>query len=225
VSGHLYLVATPIGNLGDITRRATETLNAVDFIACEDTRVTGRLLLHLGIKKPLVRCDDHTEKRVARKISERVAAGEDAALVTDAGTPGVSDPGYAVVAAALEAEIPVVPIPGASALLAALCAAGLPTHAFRFEGYLPAKSGPRRRRLEALADDDATQVLYVPPHKLQRWLPDLIDCWGDRPACLAREITKKFEEFTRGRLSEILAIYAEKKPRGEMVLLVEGKTR
>jgi 16S rRNA (cytidine1402-2'-O)-methyltransferase len=172
-----------------------------------------------------VRCDDHTEKRVSRKIAQRVAAGEDAALVTDAGTPGVSDPGYAVVAAALEAAVPVVPIPGPSALLAALCASGLPTHAFRFEGYLPVKSGPRRRRLAALADDDATHVLYVPPHKLQRWLPDLIDCWGDRPACLAREVTKKFEEFTRGRLSDIRAAYGEKKPRGEMVLLVEGKTR
>jgi 16S rRNA (cytidine1402-2'-O)-methyltransferase len=225
VSGHLYLVATPIGNLGDITQRAIETLQQVDFIACEDTRVTGRLLSHLGIRKPLLRCDDHTEKRVAQKICQRVSDGESAALVSDAGTPGVSDPGYAVVAAALEAGISVIPIPGPSALIAALCASGLPTHAFRFEGYLPVKSGPRRRRLESLADDHATHILYIPPHKLQRWLPDLIDCWGDRPACLAREITKKFEEFTRGPLSEILAAYGERKPRGEMVLLVEGKTR
>jgi len=225
VSGTLFLVATPIGHLGDITRRAVDTLGAVDFIACEDTRVTGRLLAHLGIKKPLVRCDDHTEKRVAPRLAARLAAGEDGALVTDAGTPGVADPGYAVVQAALAAGISLVPVPGASAVTAALAVSGLSTHAFRFEGFLPVRAGARQRRLAALAADDATHIFFVPPHKLQRWLPDLIAVWGDRPACVARELTKKFEEIRRGPLSELLAYYSRKPPRGEMVLLVAGQTR
>jgi 16S rRNA (cytidine1402-2'-O)-methyltransferase len=224
VSGTLYLVATPIGNLGDITLRAIDTLRQVDFVACEDTRHTGQLLAHLAIKKPLLRCDDHTEKRVAAGIATRMAEGESCALVTDAGTPGVSDPGYAVIQAALERELPIVPIPGPSAVTAALSASGLSTHAFRFAGFLPERQGPRQKRLAALADDDATQIFFVPPHKLRRWVPDLIEAWGDRPACLAREVTKKFEEFQRGRLSDIAAAYKEKTPRGEMVLLVAGKS-
>lgn len=225
MSGTLYLIATPIGNLGDITLRAIETLKEVDVVACEDSRVTGGLLHHLGIKKPMIRCDDHTEKRVATRIARRLVEGEHVALVSDAGTPGVSDPGYALVAAALEADIAVVPIPGASALTAALSASGLPTHAFRFEGFLPVRNGPRTRRLELLKGDDATQIFYVPPHKLLRYIPEMIEVFGDRRACLGREITKKFEEFNRGRLSEILALYQDRKPRGEMVLLVEGLTR
>jgi 16S rRNA (cytidine1402-2'-O)-methyltransferase len=225
VSGTLYLVATPIGHLGDITRRAVDTLQQVDFVACEDTRHTGRLLQHLGLKKALVRCDDHTEKHVARSLANRVARGEHAALVTDAGTPGVADPGYAVVQAMLAREITVVPIPGPSALLAALAASGLPTHAFRFEGFLPVRSGPRRRLLLSLREDDATQIFYVPPHKLNRWLGDMLECWGDRPACLAREVTKKFEEFIRRPLSELVSLYAQRRPRGEMVLLVAGRAK
>lgn len=221
--GTLYLVATPIGHLGDITRRAATTLAEVDFVACEDTRHTGRLLTHLGIDKPLIRCDDHTEKRIAPKICDRIEAGETAALVTDAGTPGVSDPGYSLVAQALHREIDIVPIPGPSAILAALCASGLSTHAFRFEGYLPIKEGARRRRLATLADDDATQVFFVPPHKLRSWLPDIREVLGDRRACLARELTKKFEQFQRGTLSDIEKAWAQKTPKGEMVLLVAGK--
>jgi len=224
VSGTLYLVATPIGHLGDITHRAVDTLREADFVACEDTRHSGQLLSHLGISKPLVRCDDHTEKRVAARICERIVAGESCALVTDAGTPGVSDPGYAVVQAAIERELAIVPIPGPSAVTAALCASGLSTHAFRFAGFLPERQGPRLKRLAQWADDDATQIFYVPPHKLRRWVGDLIDAWGDRQACLARELTKKFEEFQRGKLSEIAETYAEKTPRGEMVLLVAGKS-
>lgn len=223
MSGTLYLVATPIGNLGDVTRRAVTTLADVDFIACEDTRHTGRLLSHLGIQRPLVRCDDHTERRMAAKICERLEAGQNAALVTDAGTPVVSDPGFALVSQALERNIPVVPIPGASAILAALCASGLPTHAFRFEGYLPVKQGPRLKRLALLCDDDATQVFFIPPHKLRSWLPDVREVLGDRPACLARELTKKFEQFQRGTLSEIEHAWTERTPKGEMVLLVSGK--
>lgn len=222
MKGTLYLVATPIGHLGDITRRAVETLEGVDVVACEDTRVTGRLLSHLGIKRPLVRLDDHTERRLAPQLCQRVEAGESVALVSDAGTPGISDPGYALIQHALSLHLDVIPVPGPSAVLAALCASGLPTHAFRFEGYLPVKSGPRRRRLEALAQDDATQIFFVPPHKLLRWLPDLRDVLGDRQACLAREITKKFEEFQRGRLSELEQAYHNREPRGEMVLLVAG---
>jgi 16S rRNA (cytidine1402-2'-O)-methyltransferase len=181
-------------------------------------------LAHIGAEPGLVRCDDHTEKRVAEKICDRIEAGETGALVSDAGTPGVSDPGYAVVAAALARQISIVPIPGPSAILAALCAAGLPTHAFRFEGYLPVKEGARRRRLETLAEDDATQVFFVPPHKLCRWLPDLLAVFGDRRACLARELTKKFEEFHRGTLSSIEEHFSKRNPRGEMVLMVAGKS-
>lgn len=225
MSGTLYLIATPIGNLGDLTLRAIETLKAVDFVACEDSRVTGGLLHHLGIKKPMTRCDDHTEKRVAARIVKRISEGESVALVSDAGTPGVADPGYALVAAALGADVTVVPVPGASAVVTALSASGLPTHAFRFEGFLPMRAGPRKRRLESLIDDDATQIFYVPPHKLLRYVPEMIEVFGDRRACLGREMTKKFEEFNRGRLSEILQRYKERKPRGEMVLLVEGRTR
>jgi 16S rRNA (cytidine1402-2'-O)-methyltransferase len=224
VTGTLYLVATPIGHLGDVTRRAAEVLGQVDFVACEDTRVSGRLLLHLGLKRPLVRCDDHTEKRMAARICERIEAGENAALVTDAGTPGISDPGFALVSQALERQIPVVPIPGPSAVVAALCASGLSTHAFRFEGYLPVKEGARRRRLTQLCDDDATQVFFVPPHKLRTWLPDIRAVFGDRQACLAREITKKFEQFQRGRLSDLEQAWTERTPKGEMVLLVAGKS-
>lgn len=224
MSGSLYLVATPIGHLGDITLRAVETLRAVDFVACEDTRHSAQLLTHLGISKPLMRCDDHTEKKIAARICARIEAGESCALITDAGTPGVSDPGYAVVQAAIEREFAIVPIPGPSAVTAALCASGLSTHAFRFAGFLPERQGPRRKRLAQWADDDATQIIFVPPHKLRRWVADLIEVWGDRRACLARELTKKFEEFQRGLLSEIAETYAEKTPRGEMVLLVAGRS-
>lgn len=222
MSGTLYLVATPIGNLGDITQRALETLRAVDFIACEDTRHSGRLLAHFGIERPLLRCDDHVEKQAAAKIVGRIEVGESCALISDAGTPGISDPGYAVVQAALESGVEIVTIPGASAVTAALCASGLSTHAFRFEGYLPDKSGARKRRLLELEYDSATQIFFLPPHKLRRWLPDIIEAWGDRRACLARELTKRFEQFQRGLLSEILAAWSEKTPKGEMVLLVEG---
>ncbi len=224
MTGTLYLVATPIGNLGDVTRRAVTTLSDVDFVACEDTRHTGRLLLHLGIDKPMVRCDDHTEKRAAPRICERIEAGENAALVSDAGTPGVSDPGYSVVAQALARNIRIIPIPGPSSILAALCASGLPTHAFRFEGYLPVKGGARHRRLAELSNDDATQVFFIPPHKLRTWLPDIREVLGDRPACLARELTKKFEEFQRGPLSDIESAWKTRTPKGEMVLLVAGKS-
>ena len=225
MSGTLFLVATPIGNLGDITHRAVDTLKSVDFIACEDTRVTGKLLAHLGFKKPLIRCDDHTEKRVATRICRRIADGDSGALVSDAGTPNVSDPGYVIVREARAAGLPVVPIPGASAVTAALSASGLPTHAFRFEGYLPLRKGPRLKRLDAISEDDATQIFFVPPHKLNIWLADVLEVFGNRSACLAREITKKFEEFQRGRLSEIQTEYRDKKPRGEIVLLVAGKGR
>ena len=196
----------------------------MDLVACEDTRVTGQLLTHLGIKQKLVRCDDHNEAKAASRICAQVEAGLQVALVSDAGPPGISDPGYRVVQAALRQSLNVVPIPGPSAVTAALCASGLPLHAFRFEGYLPVKQGPRRRRLEALAGDSATCILFVPPHKLKRWLADVHSVFGDRDACLARELTKRYENFERARLSELAARYAEKTPRGEMVLLIAGKT-
>ena len=224
MSGTLYVVATPIGHLGDVSQRARDTLSSVDFVACEDTRVTSRLMQHLGLKKPMVRCDDHTEKRVAATICRRVQEGEDCALVSDAGTPLVSDPGYAVIRKAIEDDLSVVPIPGPSAVTTALSVSGLPTHAYRFCGYLPVKKGPRRRRLETLAEDDATQIFFVPPHKLSTWLKDIHECFGDRSACLARELTKKFEEVVRSSLGELVVLYQSRKPRGEMVLLVEGKS-
>jgi 16S rRNA (cytidine1402-2'-O)-methyltransferase len=223
VSGTLYLVATPIGHLADITRRAAETLATVDVVACEDTRTTGQLLAHLGLKKRLVRCDDHTEARAAARICRQLQEGEDAALVSDAGTPNISDPGFRVVRLALEANIPVVPVPGPCSLIAALCVSGLPTHAFRFEGFLPVKKGPRRRRLETLAGDDATQIFFVPPHKLRTWLTDVFEILGDRPACLAREVTKHYEEFVRGPVSLIRQQFETRTPRGEMILMVAGQ--
>jgi len=180
-------------------------------------------MLHLGLKKPMVRCDDHTEKRMAATICSRVQQGEDCALVSDAGTPLISDPGYAVINQAIELDLSVVPVPGPSAVTTALSVSGLPTHAYRFCGYLPVKKGPRRRRLEMLADDDATHIFFLPPHKVGTWLEDIRECMGDRPACLARELTKKFEEIVRGTLSELEAIYQSRTPRGEMVLLVKGK--
>jgi 16S rRNA (cytidine1402-2'-O)-methyltransferase len=161
---------------------------------------------------------------MASTICRRIQEGEDCALVSDAGTPLISDPGYAVINKAIELDLSVVPVPGPSAVTTALSVSGLPTHAYRFCGYLPVKKGPRRKRLETLAPDDATQIFFIPPHKLATWIKDIRECMGDRPACLARELTKKFEEIVRGKLSELEETFDSRKPRGEMVLLVKGNT-
>jgi 16S rRNA (cytidine1402-2'-O)-methyltransferase len=217
----LYLVATPIGNLGDVTLRALRTLAAADAILAEDTRVTKTLLAHYGITTPLVAYHEHSGDAVRERMVERLRAGQSLALVSDAGTPLVSDPGYRLVETAIAAGLPVVPIPGASAALAALVVAGLPTDRFFFEGFLPAKGGPRRARLEALAGIPATLVLYEGPHRLAECLKDAAEVLGERPAAVARELTKLHETVRRGTLPTLAAAYAEEPPpKGEIVLLI-----
>jgi 16S rRNA (cytidine1402-2'-O)-methyltransferase len=224
VSGTLFLVATPIGNLGDLTTRAAETLARVNFVICEDTRHTGNLLASLGLKKQTVSLPAFAEKARTGAILERLEAGEEAALVTDAGMPAVSDPGEFLVAAALEAGHRVVPIPGANAVLAALSASGLPTSRFHFLGFLPRKGPERRAMLDEVAGLRASLVLFESPHRVGDTLGDLAEALGDRRAAVARELTKLHEEFVRGRLSELVARYAGEAPRGEVVLVVEGWT-
>ncbi|NTX62360.1 16S rRNA (cytidine(1402)-2'-O)-methyltransferase [Myxococcus sp. CA051A] len=225
MAGTLYLVATPIGNLGDISTRALETLRAVRFIACEDTRHSRVLLDHFGIGgKDLVSLPAFAEGQRAGRILDRIAEGDDCALVTDAGSPAISDPGERLVAEALERGLTVVPIPGATALIAALSASGLPTGRFHFLGFLPRKGAERRAMLEEVAALSATLVLYESPRRLGETLPDLQEAWGDRRACVARELTKLHEEFVRGPLSELSARYATEEARGEVVVLVEGRT-
>src|SRR6266852_5445816 len=198
MSGTLYLVATPIGNLEDITHRAVRILREVDLIACEDTRHTRRLLDHYGIARPVTSYHEHNETARAEELVARLAAGTNLALVSDAGMPLVSDPGYRVVAAAVRAGIPVVPVPGASALVAALAASGLPTDSFYFVGFLSAKSGQRARALEAVRDQTATLVFYEAPHRILDALEDVERILGPRQVVVARELTKVHEEFLRG---------------------------
>jgi len=218
--GVLNVVATPIGNLGDITARALRTLKTVDVVACEDTRVTGRLLRHFGIRTPMLRYDDHAAGRARPEILSRLAAGEAVALVSDAGTPLLSDPGYKLVEAALAAGHRVVPLPGASALLAALAAAGLPTDRFYFGGFLPNKTKARRGALAAVADLPASLVFYESPKRLAACLADAAAVLGPRQAVVGRELTKLHEDFTRGPVAELAAAYADAPaPKGEAVLL------
>ncbi|MCK8499571.1 16S rRNA (cytidine(1402)-2'-O)-methyltransferase [Myxococcus faecalis] len=225
MAGTLYLVATPIGNLGDISARALETLRAVRFIACEDTRHSRVLLDHFGIGgKDLVSLPAFAEGQRAGRILDRLGEGEDCALVTDAGSPAISDPGERLVAEALERGLTVVPVPGATALVAALSASGLPTGRFHFLGFLPRKGPERRAMLEEVASLSATLVLYESPRRLGETLQDLQEAWGDRRACVARELTKLHEEFVRAPLSELSARYATEEARGEVVVLVEGRT-
>ena len=219
------MVATPIGNLADITVRALAVLRGVDAILCEDTRITSRLLAHYEIKKPLIAYHDHNAQRMLPKIAARLAAGERLAQVTDAGTPLISDPGYRLVAAAREAGVPVTPIPGASAPLAALMTAGLPTDRFLFAGFLPEKFAARRAALSELAVVPATLVFFEAPHRLGAALADMAAVLGDRPAAVCRELTKKFEETRRDTLSKLAADYAEAKVKGEVVVVVGGPAK
>jgi 16S rRNA (cytidine1402-2'-O)-methyltransferase len=216
----LYLVATPIGNLEDITLRALRILKEVDQIACEDTRHTQKLLHHYNIHKPLVSYHEHNELTRAPELVVAMEEGAQIALVSDAGVPLVSDPGYRLVTLSLRHHIPVVPIPGPSALLAALSASGLPNEEFLFAGFLPARSGERRRALERLRIEDRTIIFYEAPHRIEETMSDARDILGDRPACLAREVTKIHEEFRRGSLAELSASLAEKPARGEITLLI-----
>jgi 16S rRNA (cytidine1402-2'-O)-methyltransferase len=217
----LHVVATPIGHLGDITLRALATIAAADLVLCEDTRVTRKLLDRYGLAPPLLAYHDHNAAEVRPRILQRLAQGTAVALVSDAGTPLISDPGYKLVAAAIEAGNRVYPIPGASALLAALVAAGLPTDRFYFEGFLPAKAGQRRNRIAELVEIPATLVLYETGPRLADSLADLANGLGARPAAMCRELTKAFEEVRRGTLEELAAHFAKAgKPKGEIVLVI-----
>lgn len=217
----LYLVATPIGNLEDITVRALRILREeVDRIACEDTRHSRKLLDHYGISKPLVSYHDHNERDRTSELLAALEAGERIALISDAGTPLIADPGFRIAAAAAAAGIPVIPVPGPSAILTALCAAGLPTDAFVFGGFLPPKQGQRRKTLESWAPSHATLVFYEAPHRILESLDDIDAVLGPRPVVLARELTKLHEQFLRGTASEIRAQLTPANLRGEMVLLI-----
>jgi 16S rRNA (cytidine1402-2'-O)-methyltransferase len=216
----LHVVATPIGNLGDVTLRALSTLAAADLILAEDTRVTRRLLDHYGIKGQLRRFDAHAGEREIAGALELIAGGQALALVSDAGTPLLSDPGSALVARAAAAALAVHPLPGPSALLAALAAAGVPADRFFFEGFLPSKAGDRRRRIRALAAVPGALVFYEAPHRVAETLADLATVLGDRPAAAARELTKLHETITRGTLAELAQAYGGEGARGEFVLVV-----
>ena len=220
--GTLYVVATPIGNLEDITLRALRVLKEVDVIAAEDTRHTQILLSHYGIRTPLTSYHEHNEKTKARQLMSRLERGEQIALVSDAGTPAISDPGYRLAVEAIRGGIPVIPIPGASALTAVLSAGGLPTDRFVFDGFLPAKKQERRARLRALSSETGTLVIYEAPHRLTETLNDLVEILGDRETVLAREVSKVHEEFLRGRLTEVAKQIAGREIKGELTLLIGG---
>ncbi|SDT87567.1 16S rRNA (cytidine1402-2'-O)-methyltransferase [Geopseudomonas guangdongensis] len=225
VSGTLYVVATPIGNLEDIGARALRVLREVALIAAEDTRHSARLLQHFGIATPLVACHEHNERDQGGRLVGRLLAGEDLALISDAGTPLISDPGYHLVRNARAAGVRVVPVPGACALIAALSAAGLASDRFIFEGFLPARAAGRRQRLQALVEEPRTLIFYEAPHRLLESLEDMRVLFGDdRPAVLARELTKAFETIKGASLGELCAWVAadSNQQRGECVLLIEG---
>jgi 16S rRNA (cytidine1402-2'-O)-methyltransferase len=223
MSGTLYLVAVPIGNLDDLSPRALATLSDVTVVAAEDTRHFATLARHHGISTRAVSYHDHNAGTRAPELLERLRGGEDVALVSDAGTPLVSDPGYRLVRAAIDAGIPVTSVPGPSAVTAALSASGLPPHPFRFVGFLPRTSGARRSALEALAGDEATLVLFEAPHRLAATLRDALAVLGDRPACLARNLTKPHELWQRGALSEVIdALESEGEVRGECTAVIGG---
>jgi len=217
----LFLVGTPIGNLEDITLRALRVLKDVDLIACEDTRQTQKLLTHYNIGTPTISYHEHNEMTRSAELVKKLEEGAQVALVTDAGMPGISDPGYRLIALAIRHHIAVVPIPGPAAFLAALVASGLPTESFRFSGFLPAKQGQRRELLESIKDSPRTQVFYEAPHRIREALEDVVSALGpDRPVVLAREVTKLHEEFLRGRAEEILEAVKSRELKGEITLLL-----
>lgn len=223
MAGTLYIVATPIGNLNDMTPRAAATFGSVDFVAAEDTRVTLKLLNHLGLKKPLVSYYEHNSKEKGQYILDRIAAGESCALCSDAGMPAISDPGEEIVRDALAQGIPVVPVPAASACVTALAVSGQDSSRFVFEGFLPVAAKPRKQRLESLAGETRTMIFYEAPHKLRSTLEDLEKTFGgQRSITLTRELTKLHEEIRKTTLEEACTYYQENAPRGEYVLVVAG---
>jgi 16S rRNA (cytidine1402-2'-O)-methyltransferase len=223
--GTLYIVSTPIGNMEDITLRALRILKEVDLIAAEDTRRTALLLKHFGIHVPLTSYFEGNELKKREFIVAKLKEGKSIALVSDAGTPGISDPGFRLVQLAIENQIPTVPIPGVSAAITALSVSGLPTDAFLFKGFLPHKSKKRRDLLKELEGIRETLIFYESPHRISETLGDILEILGDREAVLTRELTKIYEEILRGRASDILKQIEEKKLKGEITLVIEGKTR
>jgi len=220
----LYVVATPIGNLGDITLRALEILNDVDLVAAEDTRHSGILLKHYQIKKPLISYHEHNEAMRTAQLIERLAVGEKIALITDAGTPGLSDPGARLIRECIKRELPFTIIPGPSSIATALVGSGFSAERFFFGGFLPNKSGQRERELRvAVAAREETSIYFESPYRLTKTLKALIDIMPDRQLCVARELTKKFEEFRRGTPAELLIHYEAHPPKGEIVLVISGR--
>ncbi|MGA2508981.1 MAG: 16S rRNA (cytidine(1402)-2'-O)-methyltransferase [Candidatus Acidiferrales bacterium] len=219
-AGRLYVVATPIGNLEDITMRALRILKEADVIACEDTRQTMKLLSHFGISKRLVSYHEHNEITRAPEIVIELEQGAQVALVSDAGTPAISDPGHRLVSLCVRHGIQVIPVPGASAFLAAVAASGMPVDEFVFAGFLPSRPTERRKALRELATEQRTLVLYEAPHRLLDMLEDALEILGNRPAVIAREVTKMFEEFLRGHIEDLVAQVQKKPPRGEITLLI-----
>lgn len=222
----LYIVATPIGNLGDITERAKQVLAEVDIIACEDTRHTSKLLQHLAIKKPLLAIHEHNERERIEQVAAQLQQGQSMALVSDAGTPLISDPGFPLVQGLRQLGVQVVPVPGVSAIITALSAAGLPTDRFTFEGFLPHKKGPKQDKLDALTQETRTMVFYEAKHRILETLAQISATFGERQACVARELTKTFETFYHGSAGEILAtLQADSdQQKGEFVIMLAGNT-
>jgi 16S rRNA (cytidine1402-2'-O)-methyltransferase len=218
----LFLVATPIGNLSDISLRALETLRTVDIVASEDTRKTGMLLKHFEISRPLMSFHDHNEEKASDRILELLRAGKKVAVVTDAGTPGIADPGYRVIRKAIDADLPLTMIPGPTGLIMALVLSGLAVHAFTFRGFPPRKAGPRKRFFGVDRRSPHTLLFYESPHRLEASVRDALEVFGDRPAALANDLTKKFEKMERGLLSELLASVGKQTLRGEYILVVSG---
>jgi 16S rRNA (cytidine1402-2'-O)-methyltransferase len=218
----LYLVATPIGNLGDMTLRALETLRAVDMIASEDTRKTGILLKHFEIKKPQMAFHEHNEQQAGARIIGLLQQGKSVAVVTNAGTPGISDPGFTLVRRAIEADLPVTMIPGPAALVMAVVLSGLPVHSFTYRGFAPRKPGPRRRFLAVDEHSPHTLIFYESPYRLGPFLQDALAVYGDRQAALANDLTKLFERVQRGPISALLASVGQAQPKGEYIIVIAG---
>jgi 16S rRNA (cytidine1402-2'-O)-methyltransferase len=222
MAGMLYVVATPIGNLDDITLRAIEVLKSVDVIAAEDTRHSGNLLKHFEIRKPLVSYHEHNEAMRAAELVERLAAGENVALITDAGMPGLSDPGARLIRKCIERGLPYTIVPGVSAILTALVGSGLAADSFCFRGFLPVKSGQRERELRAAVERHETTVFFESPYRISKTLAACAELMPERQLCVARELTKKFEEFRRGTAAELLSHYEAHPPKGEITFIVSG---
>jgi len=218
----LYVIATPIGNLGDITLRALEVLKSVDLVAAEDTRHSGLLMKHFGIKKPFISYHEHNEAKRTAEFVERLAGGENIALITDAGMPGLSDPGLRLVRECIQRELSFTIIPGPSSILTALVGSGFSTEKFSFRGFLPVKTGRRERELRAAAESGETIIFFESPYRLTKTLAACIDVMPDRQLCIARELTKKFEEFRRGTAGELFAYYEARPPKGEIVLVISA---